>query len=126
MHRLRQFKCVLLLIAAAGSGGAGATGEGADAAFGLDTLVRAAKADAARRSGLAGELRVLSAEAVTWPSGALGCPDPNVRYTLALVPGYRIRLQALDQMFDYHANQSGRLLLCPKERSVEPVPAAQR
>ena len=46
------------------------------------------KKDLAQRLGIADELVVLSgARHVTWRSGALGCPDPGMNYTQALVPG---------------------------------------
>lgn len=41
--------------------------------------------------GLSAEdLTVLSAAAVTWPDGSLGCPEPGMIYTQQLVEGYRI------------------------------------
>jgi hypothetical protein len=80
----------------------------------LETMVQAARADGARRTGLApGALQLVSAEALTWPSGALGCPQPDRSYTMALVPGYRIRLLADELLLDYHASRRGALLLCP-------------
>jgi hypothetical protein len=51
--------------------------------------------DAARRSGVSvQQLRVLVVESVTWPDGSLGCPQPDRLYTQALVPGYRVRIEA--------------------------------
>jgi hypothetical protein len=44
-------------------------------------------------------------------------------YTQALVPGYRIRIAAGDQRLDYHADGRGQMLLCPPERSMDPLPA---
>jgi hypothetical protein len=37
---------------------------------------------------------VVQAEAVTWPDGALGCPEPGIVYTQALVPGYWVVVEA--------------------------------
>jgi hypothetical protein len=89
----------------------------------LQSIVRSALEDAARRTGVdASALKVVSSEAVTWPDGALGCPEPGVMYTMALVPGYRIRIKAGDNLLDYHASRRGFLVLCPPERSVDPVP----
>ena len=51
--------------------------------------------DAARRIGVEPALlRVARIEAVTWPDGALGCPQPGRLYPQALVPGWRIRIEA--------------------------------
>jgi hypothetical protein len=91
--------------------------------LGLDPMVRAARADAARRTGIIGDtLELLSAESVTWRDGSLGCTQPGRAYTQALVPGWRIRLRAMSQEFDYHASTRGALLLCPAGQSVEPLP----
>jgi hypothetical protein len=89
----------------------------------LQTAVQAALADASRRTGLAVDaLQVLSAAAVTWSDGSLGCPTPDRAYTQALVPGYRVRIIAAGQEFDYHAGSRGSVSLCPAGRAVEPLP----
>lgn len=89
----------------------------------LQALVDAALEDAARRTKLErSKLNVISAEAVTWPDGSLGCPQPGMLYTQALVPGYRIRIQAGTEVLDYHAGRRGQLVLCPSGRSMEPAP----
>jgi len=89
----------------------------------LASVTDAALADAARRTGRKpADLKVLSAEAVTWPDGSLGCPQPGMMYTQALVPGYRVRIEVDGQVLDYHAGSSGRPGLCPAERSVDPYP----
>jgi hypothetical protein len=97
------------------------------AGVGLAEVVRAAREDAARRTGVAAELMVLvSAESVTWSDGSLGCPQPGMMYTQALVPGYRVRLRGPDGEMDYHASARGALVLCPAERAVDPLPGASR
>lgn len=76
--------------------------------------IQAALADAARRTGIdVAALKVASAERVTWLDGSLGCPEPDMMYTQALVPGYRIRIEAGGETLDYHAGTRGALLLCP-------------
>jgi hypothetical protein len=59
--------------------------------------------------------------AVTWPDGSLGCPQPGVNYTMALVPGYRIRVRAGERVLDYHASQRGYFVLCPGGMAVDPI-----
>ena len=93
----------------------------------LQTLVRAVSDDAARRSGVdPGRVRVLEAGAVTWSDGSLGCPEPDRLYTQALVPGYRIRVEAGGQQFDYHAGARGSWRLCPTDRARPPLPNGGR
>ncbi len=89
----------------------------------LDAMVAAARADAAQRAGVDdGRLELIDAQRVTWPDGGLGCPQPGMRYTMALVRGYRIRIGAQGRVFDYHASERGSLLLCPEGSASSPTP----
>ena len=83
----------------------------------MQSTVETAFANAAKRTGIARSALVLvSAEAVTWPDGSLGCPRPGQTYTQAQVPGYRIRIQAGAKTLDYHANAHDYMILCPAWR----------
>jgi len=63
-------------------------------------------ADLAARLGIAqGDVSVVSVEAVQWPNGALGLPEPGMMYAQAVVPGHRIILQAGPRRFEYHSGQ---------------------
>ena len=76
-------------------------------------LVQPVVADAAARLGVDPAAVVLvSIDAVTWNDGSLGCPKPGEMYTQALVPGYRIVLEAGGRELDYHASESGTIKLC--------------
>jgi len=84
--------------------------------------VTSALEDAGRRTGLSkDQLEVISVDPVTWRDGALGCPEPGMMYTQALVPGFRITIKAAGKPLDYHADQRGRVLLCPPERALAPL-----
>lgn len=48
------------------------------------------------------EIEVVAHDEVTWRNGALGCPQPGMAYTQALVEGYRIVLRAKGQEYAYH------------------------
>jgi hypothetical protein len=79
-------------------------------------------ADAAAKAGVdPSTLTVVSAAAVTWSDGSIGCPAPGMSYTQALVPGYRVLLEANGQQYDYHVGQRGQFILCPPNRSKDPV-----
>lgn len=89
----------------------------------LKAIVDAALADAAKRTGLAvSALVVVSAEAVVWADGSLGCPAPGMSYTMALVPGHRVRIRAGSEVLDYHAG-GWQLMLCPAHRGIDPLPS---
>jgi hypothetical protein len=88
----------------------------------LEAVTEAVLADAAKRTGLkASGLVIERAEPVTWADGSLGCAEPGMKYTMAPVPGYRIRVRAGEQVLDYHANRRGYFVLCPTGRSTDPV-----
>lgn len=88
----------------------------------LQSAIDAALTDAARRTGLERtELEILSADAVTWSDGSLGCPQPGMMYTQALVPGFRIRIRAGAETLDYHAGRGGAPTFCPAGRVVPPA-----
>jgi len=89
---------------------------------GMESAIEAALVDAGKQTGLGrSELKLQSAEVVTWRDGSLGCPAPGGMYTQALVPGYRIRIKAGARELDYHASARGGLVLCPAGRATDPI-----
>lgn len=72
-----------------------------------------AAADLAARLGVGiDQVSVVSMEEVTWRDGSLGCPEPGMMYTQALVPGSRILLKANGQTYEYHAGGGREPFLC--------------
>jgi hypothetical protein len=69
-------------------------------------------------------IAVEQAGAVVWRDGSLGCPQPGMMYTQALVPGYRIWLLVGDERFDYHASEGGYFVLCEGGLAEEGLPPA--
>jgi len=70
-------------------------------------------ADAAQRTATeAAAVDVIQAEAVTWNDGSLGCPEPGMFYTQALVDGYQVILQAGDEELDYRVGAGGGFRIC--------------
>jgi hypothetical protein len=95
-----------------------ATAGTGDVAAGLDDAIAIAVADAAGTAGTSeASITVISAEYVTWPDGSLGCPEPGMAYTQALVDGYRIVLEVADAPVAYHG-----ALDSPPLRCEDPVP----
>jgi hypothetical protein len=83
--------------------------------------------DAAQRTRLdVSRVRVALAEGVTWPDGALGCPEPGRQYTQALVSGYRIRIVAGAETLEYHGSLGGQPFFCPTSRIQAPAAADTR
>jgi len=88
----------------------------------LNEQVEYARIDLAKRLGIEQESVLLSsAQAVTWRSGALGCPKPGMSYTDALVPGASIFLRAGNTLHAYHSSRDGKPFYCPRERVEQPL-----
>jgi hypothetical protein len=78
-----------------------------------DGVVVLARADLARRLGVAEEEIVLeSVEAVQWPDASLGCPQPGMMYAQVITPGFQVVLGAAGTTYHYHANQGKTVILC--------------
>ncbi len=66
------------------------------------------------------QLRVVSAESVTFNDGSLGCPTPGVQYTQAQVEGMRVVVEADARQFDFRFGRTDTPTLCenPGPRST--------
>ena len=71
-------------------------------------------------------ISLLSYEAVTWPDGAIGCPQPGMAYTQALVDGYRLLFDASGKQMFYHTAGTQRFVFCDtaKVKPDKPVPGS--
>jgi len=80
----------------------------------LTAQVAAAKADLMTRVTTLKDtdIKLTVAEEVTWNDGSLGCAQPGMMYTMALVPGYRIVLEANGQVYNYHGGKGQPPRLC--------------
>lgn len=88
----------------------------------LEQFVEFARNDLAQRMDAdPASIKLLGTHEVEWRSGALGCPEPGMNYTQAIVPGLLIRLGVGNDEFDYHAKIDGKPFYCPRERSELPA-----
>ncbi len=77
------------------------------------TLAEQAVADLAARLTIdPSEIVVVSWEEVDWPDGSIGCPQPGMRYTQAIVNGSKIVLEVDGVEYHYHQGGSRDLFLC--------------
>ena len=73
--------------------------------------------DAAGRAGVTpDQVKVVSAESMTFPDGGLGCPEPGMAYTQMVVDGFKIVVEANGTTFDYRGTANG-FRLCSKTPS---------
>jgi hypothetical protein len=75
-------------------------------------------------------ITVIQSASVTWNNGSLGCPEPGMMYTEALVNGYHVILEVDGVQYDYRATETGYFLQCkntnggivpPSKGGVTPV-----
>jgi hypothetical protein len=69
-------------------------------------------ADLEGRGAPTSGLEVVTARAVTWPNGALGCPKPGMMYTQALIDGYQVVVKAAGTTYDYRFGSTSTPRLC--------------
>ena len=70
-------------------------------------------ADAATRLGVdPSAVTIVEAKAETFSDGSLGCPEPGMMYTQALVDGYQVVVEANGTQLDYRASAPGRFRIC--------------
>jgi hypothetical protein len=62
--------------------------------------------------GVSAAPTLVSAEAITWPDGSLGCGKPGESYTQALVDGMRVVVEADGKTYDYRFGTSDTPKLC--------------
>jgi hypothetical protein len=78
-----------------------------------EDVMAAIVADAAERLNVASsQLEIIRAEQVIWNDGSLGCPEPGVMYTQAIVEGYWVVVGYGDDVLDYRATAAGFWRLC--------------
>jgi hypothetical protein len=61
-----------------------------------------------------GAFEVTVAEAVVWSDGSMGCPEPGVLYTQALIDGYHVVLSSADEAIDYRVGQNDYFFRCER------------
>lgn len=60
------------------------------------------------------EITVTKVDETEWSDGSLGCPEPDMMYTQAIVPGYRAELQINNETYIYHTDMNSRVVSCDK------------
>ena len=69
--------------------------------------------DAATRLGVdPSAVTIVDGHAETWSDGSLGCPQPGMMYTQALVDGYQVVVEANGTQLDYRGRGPGQFQIC--------------
>lgn len=89
----------------------------------LPAVAAAITAEAQRRGVDDAAVRVVSHDEVTWPDGSIGCPQPGMVYTQALVPGRRLVLEVDGEQASYHAGRDAEFGHCATPTKALPAEA---
>ena len=65
-----------------------------------------------RESVRAGDVLIAAWTPVTWADSSLGCPEPDMSYTQAEVPGELLILRIDAGLYQYHAEGGGAFRYC--------------
>jgi hypothetical protein len=88
-----------------------------------EAIVSAVREDLAQRSGAApGSIHLVSARAMRWNDGSMGCPQPGQSYMQVIVDGFQVILEAQGHSYDYRTNGRGGFVLC---ENPSPNPGGQ-
>lgn len=86
-----------------------------------NSQVVAAMTDLVERLGVeVSAVEIVSVDEVTWPDGSVGCPQPGMRYTQALVNGSRIVLRVNGVDYQYNSGGGREPFFCANPG--DPVP----
>jgi hypothetical protein len=58
------------------------------------------------------EITIVSIEAVDWSDSSLGCPQDGMMYAQVITPGYLIKLQVRNRVYEYHTDNKDIVVLC--------------
>ena len=88
----------------------------------LAEAIEAARSELAADLGVdASEIELETAERVTWRDGSMGCPEPGMSYTQALVDGVRVLLKANSVTYHFHGALGSVPMVCSNPRVPPPI-----
>lgn len=94
----------------------------ADVAMHVDEQIAWIYKDLAARLDVdVGEISEETVRVVYWRSGAAGCPNPDMSYTMAITPGVLFLLRVDDELHRYHSGADGKPFYCPADRAEAPA-----
>jgi hypothetical protein len=78
-----------------------------------DEFLQPVIAEAADLAGVdPADTQVVTAQEMQWPDGSLGCAEPGMAYTQAIVAGYWVIIEAGGEGYDYRLDDRGSFRLC--------------
>lgn len=85
----------------------------------LYDLVSEMKADLKQRLDTpTDQIDLVALEAVDWPNGAIGCPEPDVAYLQVITPGYRLTFSTEGAFYNYHTKDTSYFTFCEQSNAL--------
>lgn len=79
----------------------------------VQEMVRLSIEDLSRRLNVKpDQISVVEVMPVVWRDASLGCPKSGIDYIRIETPGYRISLETGGQVYNYHTDESRRVIRC--------------
>lgn len=90
-----------------------------------EAILTAILTDASERTEVeVSALEVTRAQAMSWPDGSLGCPEPGMFYLQVITDGYWVEVVAGEERLDYRADTNGVFRLCTNPSGQPPLGTA--
>ena len=90
-----------------------------------EAILTAILTDASERTEVeVSALAVTRAQAMSWPDGSLGCPEPGMFYLQVITDGYWVEVLAGEDQLDYRADTNGVFRLCTNPPGQPPLGTA--
>ena len=79
----------------------------------LEIMVEQARGKLAQRLNIdTSQIMLIETKSIQWPDASLGCPKSGMTYAQVLTPGYWVRLESSDQIYEYHTDKGDTFILC--------------
>ena len=91
----------------------------------MKVVARAKEAAADHASTSENDLSLVDWRAVTWPDGAMGCPQPGMSYTGAEVPGFIVRFDHRETTITAHAAEDFPYAFVPSGCIANDLPSSR-
>lgn len=89
----------------------------------LESLAKEISADLEKRTGVSAEaISLTKVESLSWADGSLGCPQPGMMYTMAIVEGYRLVYTVAGKEYSYHTAAAKRFIYCDESALLKATP----
>jgi len=79
----------------------------------LEIMVEKSRVELAQHLNIdESQIILIETKSILWPDASLGCPKSRMAYAQVLTPGYLVRFESSDQVYEYHTDKDDTFILC--------------